>query len=264
MMKTGLTPRTLENIQLNAGVMLWRYKKGEPIKQEDIIGATRGGGSFSITPTVRQIAVDGAPAYTIGLERIDDHVVSLQVTMIEISPESIAFAMGSGTKIEKVGADKKLTVTRNIQLSDYKEVHWVGDTTSGKNIHIKLSNAMSLSGVSLTITDKGEGTYPINVTAHYSINDMDTAPFEWTWEDVDSASYTITEYAAEEKKITVSESIDSEKATQYTDSNCIIKSATESSQCTIKSVTAGEAGKAYFILDKEPSFTPKSGDFILI
>ena len=63
MLKTGLTERTVKKLQLNAGVFLSQYTKGGTISETNIIGATRGGGSFSAVPTIHQVAVDGAPTY---------------------------------------------------------------------------------------------------------------------------------------------------------------------------------------------------------
>ena len=185
-LKTGLTDRTIVNLQLNAGVLLTAYTKGTEIKEDDIIGATRGGGSFTAVPTVHQAAVDGAPTYTKGLERVDDWVVTLNATMVEVSDEAISRALGVGVIKTKTGSgttkDTVFTVKRTVNDADYKDLYWVGDLSNGQNVVVKLKNALNISGFSLTVTDRGEGTYPLALIAHYTVDDLENAPFEITIE----------------------------------------------------------------------------------
>ena len=185
-MKTGLTSNTITNLQLNAGVLLTSYTKGEDIDAADIIGATRGGGSFTAVPTVHQVAVDGAPTYVKGLERVDDWVVTLNTTMLEFSDEGIARALGAGVSKTESGSgttkDVTFKVDRTIKDAEYKDIYWVGDLSNGQNVVIKLKNALNISGFSLTVSDRGEGTYPLALIAHYTVDDLETAPFEITIE----------------------------------------------------------------------------------
>lgn len=182
-MKTGLTERTIQNLQLNAGVLCTTYSKGTPIDEEDIIGATRGGGSFTAVPTIHQAAVDGAPTYTVGLERVDDWVVTLNVTMVEMSDEAISRAFGVGvSKTGTASTDTTFTAKRTVNSTDYKDIYWVGDMSNGQNVVIKLKNALNTGGFNLTITDRGEGTYALALIGHFAITDLDTAPFEVTFE----------------------------------------------------------------------------------
>lgn len=180
MLKTGLTSTTPQNLQLNAGVFLKSYTKGTSISASDIIGATRGGGSFSAVPTIHQVAVDGAPTYVKGLERIDEWVVQFSVNaFLEFTADLLARALGVAVTDTTVNdVDHKLTVSHSIASGDYKTIYWVGDLSNGQNVVIKLNNALNLAGLTITANDKGEGTYPLTLTAHYDISDLDTAPFE--------------------------------------------------------------------------------------
>lgn len=182
-LKTGLTDRTITNLQLNAGVLLTKYTKGSPINEEDILGATRGGGSFTAVPTVHQAAVDGAPTYTKGLERVDDWVVTLNATMLEVNDEAISRALGVG--VVKTGgdtADTVFTVKRTVNDADYKDLYWVGDLSNGQNVVIHIKNALNTGGLNLTFTDRGEGTYALALIGHFTVDDLDTAPFDITFE----------------------------------------------------------------------------------
>lgn len=185
-LKTGLTDRTIVNLQLNAGVLLTTYTKGTDINEDDIIGATRGGGSFTAVPTVHQAAVDGAPTYTKGLERVDDWVITLNATMVEVSDEAISRALGVGVTKTETGTgttkDTTFTVKRTVNDADYKDLYWVGDLSNGQNVVIKIKNALNTSGLNLTFSDRGEGTYALALIGHFTTDDLDTAPFELTIE----------------------------------------------------------------------------------
>lgn len=180
MLKTGLTERTIESLQLNAGVFLKTYNKGVTIDEDDIIGATRGGGSFSAVPTIHQVAVDGAPTYVKGLERVDDWVVTLSVSsFLEFTADSLALALGVGvTKSTDDVSDTKITVSNTVKAGDYQNIYWVGDLSNGKNVVIHLKNCLNLTGLTITANDRGEGTYPLTFTAHYAVDDLETAPFD--------------------------------------------------------------------------------------
>lgn len=182
-LKTGLTDRTIVNLQLNAGVLLTKYTKGTDIEEDDIIGATRGGGSFTAVPTVHQAAIDGAPTYTKGLERVDDWVITLNATMVELNDDAVSRALGVG--VVKTGgdtADTVFTVKRTVNDADYKDLYWVGDLSNGQNVVIKIKNALNTSGLNLTFSDRGEGTYALALIGHFTTEDLDTAPFELTIE----------------------------------------------------------------------------------
>lgn len=185
-LKTGLTDRTIVNLQLNAGVLLTTYTKGTDIDENDILGATRGGGSFTAVPTIHQAAVDGAPTYTKGLERVDDWVITLNATMVEVSDEAISRALGVGVTKTETGTgttkDTTFTVKRTVNDADYKDLYWVGDLSNGQNVVIKIKNALNTSGLSLTFSDRGEGTYALALIGHFTVDDLDTAPFEMTIE----------------------------------------------------------------------------------
>ena len=185
-LKTGLTERTIVNLQLNAGVLVTSYTKGEDIAEEDIIGATRGGGSFTAVPTVHQAAVDGAPTYTKGLERVDDWVITLNATMVELNDDAVSRALGVGVVKTETGSgttkDTVFTVKRTVNDEDYKDLYWVGDLSNGQNVVIKIKNALNTSGLNLTFSDRGEGTYALALIGHFTTEDLDTAPFELTIE----------------------------------------------------------------------------------
>ena len=183
-LKSGLTERTIKSMQLNAGVIASALPTDGELGEEQIIGATRGGGSLSIVGTIRQAAVDGAPVYTKGLERIDEYVVTLSMTMIEFTAEAIKRAL-VGSKVEKDSGQTVITAVSNILEDDYKDVYWIGDLSDGRQVIILIKNAFNTNGFNLSLSDKGEGTYDLSLIGHYDIDDLETAPFAIIIEDKD-------------------------------------------------------------------------------
>lgn len=171
---TGVTAGTPQHLQLDAGVFLKDYTIGEDILAENILGATRGGGTLSVVPTIHHVAADGIPENYVGMDRIDEYVGQISTTMLEVTPESVVLALGgaaSAANVKRAGSeieDVHITLNHTLSASNYHDVWWLGNLSDGRLIAVKFSNAMSKSGLSLNITDKGEGTYGIALTAHYS------------------------------------------------------------------------------------------------
>ena len=175
---TGVTSNTKQNIQLGAGVLLSAFTPGSSITETDIIGATRGGGSFTATPNYRALEADGLPENVKDFKVIDDWAVTLNMTLIEASEAGLKLALGGGATSTTDTASTKITASSDVLSADYKDIWWVGDTAGGAKLAIKLANAMSTGGLNYTIANKGEGTYAVTLTAHYDVSDTKTAPFE--------------------------------------------------------------------------------------
>lgn len=166
---TGVTENTPKNLQLNAGVLVKNYQLGsDTISQDNIIGATRNGGSLSIVPTVHQVTADGIPTNYKGMDRVDEWVITLNVTMLEFKPETIKLALGAAVKSTQESGYTKYTCTNEINDStNYVDIYWIGALSNGKRVIIKISNGMNKSGLSLSFADKNEGTFPLSIIANY-------------------------------------------------------------------------------------------------
>ena len=153
----------------------------EALKSYDTtVGATRGGCTFSAVPTMRQIEADGKRYEFIGSEVIDSWSIKLTGTLIEIVPGNIVRVLATGDATDNQGKTVTTVKTRTaLKDTDYiKSVTWVGDTSKGAMM-ITLYNALNVSGATLTINDKGEGTLPFEFTAHQSdVEQTEYAPYE--------------------------------------------------------------------------------------
>ena len=180
-MTTGLRASTFENLQLNAGMFLANFDYstatdaatlGALLKTERektsgsaLIGATRGGGTFVCTPNPRSIEADGKREEWKGSSVNDGWTIKLTTTLLEINATNLKRSFGTA---DVTDTEKKHTIKirTDIKDADYIEsLVWVGDTSKGY-VLIAIKNALNTAGATLTWTDKGEGTIPVEFTAH--------------------------------------------------------------------------------------------------
>ena len=193
-MITGLRPDTFKNLQLNAGAFLLNfdhasYEDASALETAvlaaleagtDILGATRGGGSFQCTPEVRNIEADGKRYEFKGSTIFDSWTVMLTATLLEVNADNMQRVLASADVEETATTKKTVKIRTSIDATkDYIEnLTWVGDTSEGL-VLISLKNALNTSGLNFTFTDKGESTMPVEFHAHQeSVQDMQYAPCE--------------------------------------------------------------------------------------
>lgn len=180
-MTTGLRASTFENLQLNAGMFLANFDYstatdaatlGALLKTERektsgsaLIGATRGGGTFVCTPNTRSIEADGKREEWKGSSVNDGWTIKLTTTLLEINATNLKRAFGTA---DVTDTEKKHTIKIRTDINDADYIDslvWVGDTSKGY-VLIAIKNALNTAGATLTWTDKGEGTIPVEFTAH--------------------------------------------------------------------------------------------------
>lgn len=181
-MTTGIHNGTFENLQLNAGAFLRNFDHSklatvaevkaaiaELLESNDgtLLGMTQGGGTFQCTPTMRNIEGDGIRAPFVGGTVNDMWTVRLTTTVKEITPRNFKDALVSAD-MKTEGNKTIITPRTTIKKEDYTpKMCWVGDTSRGLLL-IELDNVLNTAGATLTFTDKGEGTIPLELQAHHA------------------------------------------------------------------------------------------------
>ena len=180
------------NLQLNAGIFLLNFDysaiaDAAALKAAvaaaitagtNILGMTRGGGTFTITREVRTPEVDGRRYAFKGDKFVDSMDGYLSGTLIEVTPENIKRVM-STSDIVTSGAKTTITFHTAIDAeTDYIEhLCWVGDLADGRFVLIEIDNAFNTADFSLTFADKNEGTIPFEMHAHQGdVLDYDNLP----------------------------------------------------------------------------------------
>lgn len=182
-MKFAKIPETaFQEIQLNAGVLLSSFTPASAeVADENIVGATTGGISFTATPSFMDFGedIDNCPKNMKELKKLDTWDIKMSGTFITISPERVASLVAAAdTKTEKV------TPRNDLKDTDFKDLWWVGDYSdkngeaNGGFCAIHMMNALSTGGLSIKSSDKAKGQFAFEFTAHYSMATQTVVPFE--------------------------------------------------------------------------------------
>ena len=179
----GFTPKTAQNLQLDAGILVKSHTVGEPITDDNKLGATEGGATFTATPEIRNIfeGLDGARGNYKDGNVIDSWEISLTASVSEMTAENIKMAIASATsKTSTVEGYTEITASNEIKTTDYLDnVCWIG-TVNGhdKPMIIELKNVMNTNGFSFTASDKGRGKVDLELKAHFDLATPDEVPFK--------------------------------------------------------------------------------------
>ena len=201
-MTSPIRTAAFQNLQLNAGVFLVNFNYSSVTDSAalktaiataiatpaNILGVTRGGGSFKVTRELRTPEVDGMRYPFKGSDFVDSVDASLSGTLLEVVPNNFDLLLSTG---DVATSGKKTTITMHTALNastDYiTHLCWVGDIADGRAVLIELDNAINTADFELTFTDKGEGTMTFEFHARQAtVNDYDDAPFRVIFFDVPS------------------------------------------------------------------------------
>lgn len=176
---TKIPKSTFDALQFDAGVLLKNFSPDAPtLEDENIICATTGGISATCAATYSDLGedVDNAPNGMKELMKLEGWETSLGFTAITVTPETIRLALGAADIDAESG---KITPRRNLKDTDFADVWWVGDRSDGGLVAVRLINALSTAGLSLTTTKNGKGQIAVTLGGHVSIEAQDVVPMEF-------------------------------------------------------------------------------------
>lgn len=186
---TQIPTDTFKKLQLGAGILTTDFdtKTGE-LTASNIVGATSGGVSFEATPSFSDFGedIDNCPKNTKELKKLDDWDAKMSGSFVTMDTKAAVSVIGTAAVASD---DPTKVVPRNsVDVKDFKDIWWVGDysdvnddgASAGKAgfIAIKLISALSTGGFKIQSGDKAKGTFEFEYTGHYSLENIDTVPFE--------------------------------------------------------------------------------------
>ena len=186
---TQIPTDTFKKLQLGAGILTTKFDTatGE-LTASNIIGATSGGVSFEATPSFGDFGedIDNCPKNTKELKRLDSWEAKMSGSFVTMDTNVATSVIGTAAVAS--GNQTKVVPRNSVDTKDFKDIWWVGDysdinedgSSTGKAgfIAIKLINALSTGGFKIQSGDKAKGTFEFEYTGHYSIENIDTVPFE--------------------------------------------------------------------------------------
>jgi len=162
--KSGITSRTPKSLLLGAGTiyknLTWNTESN--VWSGTIFGATSGGNKFTLKPNIVTVEIDGAVVDTKGLTQKQGETASLEINLVEITPDSLRMAMiGEEVSSEATGFTK-LATKSIIEDEDYIDnIAFVGFLADDTPIIIIMENALCTSGLELSGKNKENSVIPV-------------------------------------------------------------------------------------------------------
>ena len=185
---TQIPINTFNALQLDAGVLLTNFDPTNPsLVNADIITATTGGITVSCKPTFSDLAedVDNAPNDVLEFKHLDSWECLVSTTSLGTSAELIQLALGCAD----ISNNTKITPRSKVELSDFKDIWWVGDRADGGLVACKIINALSTGGLELKTEKNAKGQITLELKGHVSIQDQTKMPMEFY---SSPANFTVT------------------------------------------------------------------------
>lgn len=171
-------------LQTDAGVLLSAFDIDNPYTpptDATIIATTSGGINPACKPTYTDYGedVDNVPVNMMEFKKLTGWECTMGFTSIKFNAANTVWALGAAKATTLANGITKIVPRRNVKLSDFKDVWWVGDKANGGAYAIRLKNALSTEGLSIQSTKDGKGTSAVTLTGHVSINAQNDMPMEF-------------------------------------------------------------------------------------
>lgn len=184
---TGITSTSLSNFVIDAGAVYVNY--GEV--NERLLGATRGGNTFTVEAEMREMEIDGVRQAVKGTKRIISVVASITVNLLELTAENLALSL-TGSELGSYTQEPAVTPThdtirriREIGNMDYiTNIAVVGKVNNATENFIGIIyNALSSGGLEIAMEDESEASIELTFTAHIDADDIaDDGSYPEAWE----------------------------------------------------------------------------------
>lgn len=168
----GITADTYKKFIIDSGAVYTGFT--DFTSMGALLGATKGGSSFTLEQEVKDMEVDGARGPVKGSRRITMVKATLTVNFIEHTLANLKRALvGSDSATYEVSWD---AITRSLIIEDadfLADITIVGEVSGETNgMAIKLVNAITDSNFELTFADKEEGVVAMTFTAHVTPTEL--------------------------------------------------------------------------------------------
>ena len=181
---TQVRSDTWQTLQINAGIVCSAFNPATGVVDSAaLLGATTGGIQFASNPEFMDFGedVDNVPNNTAQLKRLTQFNPVLSGTFVALDQALAGLLVGTNTTTTSSGL---IVPSTEIAVADFKEVWFVGDysdkngATNGGFIAIHVLKAYSTGGFQWQSTKDGKGQFAFELTGHYDLSNIGTAPFE--------------------------------------------------------------------------------------
>lgn len=171
----GITAETYQRLATDAGAVYVDY--GLP--GETLIGATRGGNTFTIEDDIREMLADGAPGPIRGSQRRIRSVAKLTVNLLEITTANLKSQLPGSVSAVDSGTHDKITRSAQIAAGDYFDnvTLVVAKNGDAETFALQLDRAIALNGLEWAANEDDETVIAMEFTAHFDPDALGTEPW---------------------------------------------------------------------------------------
>lgn len=194
---TDMPAEAFNEIVKNAGILIKGSSGFDPTNRSysrsDIIGATSGGINFSDAIEYEDFGedIDNCPKNTKELKEIKSREVKSSGTFVTID-NGIAKMLMAAADVDEV--DSTHIVPRDVlESEDFDDIWFVTDYSAedGGFVALHLMDCLSTGGFQIQSSDGAKGTFAFEITAHYTMADINRVPYEvYISEGTESSEYT--------------------------------------------------------------------------
>lgn len=178
--RNGIRKETVDYFLVDAGAVYLNL--GE--EDERLLGATRGGNSFTVEQDVYEPEIDGSPGPLKGSRRIIESRPKLTANLLEITKENLMIALAGSTSTPtpdpSAATHDSIRRTRNIIGADYiKNIALVGTISGSDEPAIFLIyDGLQDDNFEIGSESRGEGVLTLTFTGHFDPDNMEVEPWE--------------------------------------------------------------------------------------
>lgn len=151
----------LESVQIDFGLVYLNYGETGSTR----LGPTRGGATFEVTQTFRDIEFDGRKGKTKGMQVLDEQNAVLKFSLMDLSKANLLLGMQNLKDTTGVLTSEEIGLIDNAKYA--KNITMFAKLKSGDYKKITLFNAMNEANFVLSTEQKNEGAVAFEVYAHW-------------------------------------------------------------------------------------------------
>lgn len=172
----GISALTQERILLGPGALYL---------DSTVIGASKGGNSFEITRTFRDIRPDGAKGKVKGFRILESVEAVLTCRLLEFDEDIFLNAFPGGSLTTNVITGGELAIGDYIdEVSIIADITGVTSTTEANKVEVAITDCIMEGPVSVNLAEFGETVIELKFTAHYDPAALTTEPWSITFTPV--------------------------------------------------------------------------------
>ncbi|MDR9391960.1 MAG: hypothetical protein RI554_08015 [Trueperaceae bacterium] len=145
-----------------------------------LLGATRGGNTFTAGRTMREMEADGKLGPTKGFKRRQEVAATLQTNLLEVTSENLQQAF-AGSVTTTTGSFDKITGGEVSDATYINNIALYGTYTSGSGdtdaVVVVLENVLAVEAPDLSLSDEDEVVMPVTFGAHFDPATPGTEPW---------------------------------------------------------------------------------------